>query len=68
MKNRLSRWIAAMTAGMMITCPIVGNLNIVNAADGNQVLIENELNYIYIDEFDKRGRKYSEHCCFMGRK
>lgn len=50
MKNRLSRWIAAMTAGTMITCPIVGNLNIVNAADGNQVLIENELNYIYIDE------------------
>ena len=50
MKNRLSRWIAAMMAGTMITCPIVGNLNIVNAADGNQVLIENELNYIYIDE------------------
>ena len=55
-----------MTAGMMITSDS-GNLNIVNVADGNQVLIENELNYIYIDESENRGRKYSEHCS-MGRK
>ena len=50
MKNRLSRWIAAMTAGTMIICPIAGNVNTVNAAEESQVFIENELNYIYIDE------------------
>lgn len=50
MKNRLSRWIAAMMAGTMIICPIAGNVNTVNAAEESQVFIENELNYIYIDE------------------
>lgn len=48
MKNKLTRWIAAITAGVTITCPVIGN--VVNAADENQILIENELNYIYIDD------------------
>lgn len=55
MKKKLAKWAVTMLAGVMLALPATGNTVSASSEAKSQVqeetkTIENELNYIYIDE------------------